>query len=57
MKNDKKREPLRSWLRRAGLRETQRDKLAQAGYPRFTFRLVASTRAWPESPAEPRRHD
>jgi hypothetical protein len=57
MKNDKKCGLARSWQCRAGWPATQRDRLAQAGYPRFMFRLAAARRAWAGAPAEPRRHD
>jgi hypothetical protein len=57
MKNDKKSGPARGWLCRAGIRATQRDRLAQAGYPRFLFRLAAARRAWTGAAVEPRRHD
>jgi hypothetical protein len=57
MKIDKKYGPARARQCRAGWPGTQRDRLAQAGYPKFLFRLVASRRAWAGAPAEPRRHD
>jgi hypothetical protein len=57
MKNDKKCGPVRAWLGRAGFPATQRDRLAQAGYPRFLFRLASARRAWALASAEPRRHD
>ncbi|MGA2542618.1 MAG: hypothetical protein ABSG78_13795 [Verrucomicrobiota bacterium] len=57
MKIDKKCGAGRAWLCRAGFAGTQRDRLAQAGYPRFLFRLAAARRAWAGAGAEPRRHD
>ncbi len=57
MKHDRKNEPGRAWLCRAGFAGTQRNRLAQAGYPRFLFRLAAARRAWTPASAEPRRHD
>jgi hypothetical protein len=57
MKNDKKYGPARAWQCRAGFPASQRDRLAQAGYPRFLFRLASARRAWAGAPAEPRRHD
>lgn len=57
MKNDRKSGSVRAWLCRAGFAGTQRDRLAQAGYPRFLFRLAAARRAWAGASAEPRRHD
>jgi hypothetical protein len=35
----------------------QRERLVEAGYPRFLFRLAASRRAWAGSSGAPRRHD
>ncbi len=35
----------------------QRERLAQAGYPRFVFRLASSQRNWEAAPGAPRRHD
>ena len=57
MKNDKKCEPSRPFPARAVMAAAQRDRLAQAGYPRFLFRLAAARRAWAGASAEPRRHD
>ena len=57
MKNDRKSGPARAWLCRAGFAGTQRHRLAQAGYPRFLFRLAAARRLWAGASAEPRRHD
>ena len=57
MKNDKKCGPARAWLGRAGMAVKKSDQLAQAGYPRFLFRLAAARRAWAGASAEPRRHD
>jgi hypothetical protein len=57
MKIDKKCGPARTWQCRGAGLATQRDRLAQAGYPRFLFRLAAARRAWAGAAAEPRRHD
>jgi hypothetical protein len=57
MKNDKKCGPARVWRWRAAPPAAQQDRLAQAGYPKFLFRLAAARRAAPGRPAEPRRHD
>ena len=57
MKNDRKSGPGRAWLCRAGFAGTQRNRLAQAGYPRFLFRLASARRSWTTASAEPRRHD
>jgi hypothetical protein len=35
----------------------QSERLVEAGYPRFVFRLAASRRAWAGVPGVPRRHD
>jgi hypothetical protein len=49
---------------KAGPRETvfkqthaQRERLVEAGYPRFLFRMAASRRVWAGPPGAPRRHD
>jgi hypothetical protein len=57
MKNDRRNRPGRAGLCRAGWAGRQRDRLAQAGYPRFLFRLASARRTWTAASAEPRRHD
>ena len=60
MKNDKKSGVSRAWLCRGGTPLSLRDRLLEAGYPKFLFRLAASRRAWAGASHEfhaPRRHD
>jgi hypothetical protein len=50
---------LRTAPREEACKETpaQRERLVEAGYPRFLFRLAASRRVWAGHPGAPRRHD
>jgi len=57
MKSEKKSGVNRAWLCRAGIPANQPARLAQAGYPRFLFRLAAARRIWGEVAAGGRRHD
>ena len=57
MKNDKKCGAARAWSGRAEMAVKKADRLVQAGYPRFLFRLAAARRARAGASAEPRRHD